>query len=145
MPSELVFGTKTLYNNEDVASYGEYADGLRARMQHAHRVARTHFNNAAKRNKAIYDTRVAHNSYKVGDVVWLLSENRKVAVADKLIKTYEGPYLVKQNVNNINCVIQRDKAGKDKLVHHDKTKPYEGVSPSKWVDVARKKLAKNVM
>ena len=74
LPSELVFGSKTLYNNEDVASYGEYVNGLRTRMQHAHRVARTHLNNAAKTNKAIYDTRVAHNSYKAGDVVWLLSE-----------------------------------------------------------------------
>ena len=142
LPSELVYGSNTIYDKASVTSYSDYVDVLKSRMQHAHRVARDHLHAAAQRNKVIYDTKIVHNSYKAGDAVWMLSERHKVGIAHKLERTYEGPFLVKQSINDINFVVQIDKSGKEKTVHHDKLKRYEGNKIPKWINKACKVLNK---
>ena len=57
LPAELIFRSTEAYDGEEITSYGEYVDSLRSRIQHAHEVAREHLNVAAKRSKAIYDTK----------------------------------------------------------------------------------------
>ena len=37
-------------------------------------------------------------------------------------------------------VLQLDKGGAERPVHHNKLKPYEGRNPPKWVNKARKGL-----
>ncbi len=140
LPSELVFGSSTVIDGQDVTSYGEYVDALRSRMQHAHSIAREHLAIAAKRHKAVYDAKISVNKYTAGDAVWCLAESRKVGVAPKLERTYAGPYLVKQAVTDVNFILQMDKHGREKLVHHNKLKPYEGVQPPKWIKHAKRKL-----
>lgn len=80
------------------------------------------------------------NKYRKRDIVWYLSEAKKVGVAPKLQHTYNGPFLVRQKVTDIDFVIQLDKYGKEQLVHHYKLKPYEGDGPPMWLIKARKKL-----
>ena len=106
-----------------MTSYGEYVDVLRSRMQHAHEIARKHLNSAAKRSKEIYDTKIAVNKYAEGDMVWCLAEARKVGKMQKLEPAYEGPFLIKRKISEINFVLMLDKTGKQKLVHHNKLKP----------------------
>ena len=60
------------------------ADTLRSQIQHAHEVAKEHLNVAAKRSKAIYDTKISVKRYKVGDLIWCLDESRKVGITPKL-------------------------------------------------------------
>ena len=67
-------------------------------------------------------------------------ERHKVGVAHKLERTYEGPFLVKQSLNAINFVIQIDKSGKEKTVHHDKLERYEGSKVPNWINKARKSV-----
>ena len=140
LPAELVFGSTGAYQEQEITSYGDYVDKLRSRMQHAHEIARNHLASAAKRSKGIYDTKVALNRYETGDMVWCLAEARKVGVMPKLEPAYDGPYLIKRKISEINFLLQLDKTGKEKLVHHNKLKPYVGDIPPSWLKKAKKKL-----
>ena len=136
LPAEIVFNSNTTRRNETVASYGEYVDILRSRIQKAHEVARNYLGVAAKRQKKNYDSRTMVHDYAVGDLVWYLQENRQKAVCPKLQPAYDGPLVVSRKISNLNYVIQINKEGKTKTVHHDKLKPYLGNSPSKWAQQA---------
>ena len=140
LPAELVFGSLGTYHNQEIASYGDYVDSLRAKMQHAHDVARKHLDSASKRSCEIYDNRVLQNKYSAGDAVWSLLEARKLGVNPKLEPTYEGPFLVKKNFANVDLLLQLDSSGKERLTHHDKLKPYRGNYPPRWLIKAKKKL-----
>ncbi len=140
LPSELVFGSTTTCDNKIVTSYGDYVDWLRSRLQKAHQVARDHLGTSAKRNKAIYDAKVSINIYNTGDVVWYLNEARKPGIAPKLERTYDGPFLVSKKISEVNFKLQLDKQGNEKIVHHNKLKPYEGDQVPKWILKEQRKL-----
>ena len=140
LPAELIFGSSTTMDGVEITSYGDYVDMLRSRMQHAHEIARKHIGSAVKRNKQIYDSKVSLNKYEVGDLAWCLMETRKVGVAPKLEKAYDGPFLVTRKISETNFKIQLDSQGKEKLVHHNKLKPYEGDNPPRWAVRAKRRL-----
>jgi hypothetical protein len=73
---------------------------------------------------------LSFHSYEVGDIVWCLHETRKVGVTPKLEKAYDGPYLVVEKFSPISFVVQFDKDGTKRTVHHNKLKLYEGKKPS---------------
>ena len=108
LPAELVFSSKNTCDGLNITSYGEYVDKLRQKMQYAHEVARKHLSCSAKRSKEIYDTKISVNQYQVGDVVWLLQEARHVSECQKLVRIYEGPYLVIRKYSDINFLLQLD-------------------------------------
>ena len=97
LPAELVFGSAVAHRDEEITSYGEYVDKLRSRLQDAHDIARRHLGSAAKRSKDIYDTKLAVNTYNMGDLVWYLAETRKVGAMPKLERLYEGPFSLKKS------------------------------------------------
>ena len=140
LPAELVFGSFTASNQGEITSYGDFVDQLRSRMQHAHEVARKYLSSAAKRSKEMYDVKMAVNKYERGDLVWCLDETRKVGIMSKLGNAYDGPFLVKKKVTELDFVLQLNQDGDEKLVHHNKLKPYEGDSPPNWLKRARRKL-----
>lgn len=142
LPAELVYGSATNFNGEEMTSYGDYVDTLRARIQHAHEIARKHMSVAAKRSKDLYDSKVAFHLYSQGDVVWCLMEARKVGVSPKLERVFEGPFLIRRKLSEINFVLQLDKAGTERPVHHNKLKPYEGVRTPRWILRAKKQIEK---
>ena len=141
LPAELVFGS-TNTSDEKITSYGDYVDSLRTRMQHAHEIARKHMSTAAKRSKELYDAKVAFHRYSVGDVVWCLMEVRKVGISPKLERIFEGPFLIRKKLSEIDFVLQLDKSGTERPVHHNKLKPYEGTDIPKWIVRAKKQLEK---
>lgn len=126
LPSELVFGSTTTCGDEEITSYGEYVDVLRSRMQHAHEVARKHLGTAATRSKLIYDAKLALNKYQPGDAVWCLQEVRKLGITPKLERVYGGPYIIKVKLSDVNYVLKLDKSGRERTVHRNKLKPYQG-------------------
>lgn len=83
---------------------------------------------------------MSFHKYEEGDIVWCLMESRKVGVAPKLEFVYEGPFLVKRKMSMLDFVIQLDRNGAEKPVHHNKLKPYEGERPPSWVINAKKRL-----
>jgi len=102
-------------------------------MMRAHAVARQHLNREAKRSKEVCATKALDLKYQVGDVVWCLLQTKKVGVAPKLQRVCDGPFLIVQERSAINFVIQLEKTGAQRLVHHDKLKSYRGVSTPKWI------------
>ena len=140
LPAELVFGSTNSYDGEDITSYGEFVDVLRARMQHAHEIARKYMPVAAKRSKELYDSKLAFHRYEVGDVVWCLMAVRKLGVSPKLGYIFEGPFLVKEKLSELDYIIQVVRTGSEKPVHHNKLKPYEGDHTPNWVAKARRKV-----
>ena len=139
LPAELIYGSLTT-KGANVTSYGEYVDNMRAKMQYAHEVARKHIGKSANRSKEIYDVKLMVNSYSEGDAVWCLLENRKVGVSHKLEPVYDGPFMVKRKLSDIDFVLQMDKQGKEKVVHHNKLKPYEGSNTPRWIGKARNNI-----
>jgi transposase InsO family protein len=140
LPSEVLYGSAVEAKNQNVTSYCEYVDTLKTQMQRAHYVARKHLGVAAKRHKAVYDAKISIYKYQVGDIVWCLNESRRVGVMPKLERTYEGPFMIKRKITEVNFTLQVDKAGTEKLVHHNKLKPYEGVNPLKGIQRAKQKI-----
>ena len=140
IPAEIAYGRTTHYDQSQVTSYGEYVEYLKSHMQKAHEVARKHTKASTKRHKEIYDTKISVNKYENGDFIWLLNEDRTKGIAQKLEPTYKGPYIVTKKMSELNFVIQLDNKGNEKLVHHNKLKPYRGDNPPKWLKTARKKL-----
>ena len=141
LPAELVFGSTNTYNGEEITTYGDYVDILRTKMQHAHEIARKYMATASKRSKELYDVKVAFHRYQEGDIVWCLMEVRKVGVTPKLEYVYEGPFLVKKKLSELNYVLQLDRSGKERPVHHNKLKPYEGDHPPRWMVKAKRQLS----
>ena len=76
LPAELVFGSTGSYHNQEIASYGDYADMLKERMQHAHEIALKHMSSAAVRSIEFHDGKNSLNRYKTGDLVCCLQESR---------------------------------------------------------------------
>ena len=112
-------------------------------MQHAHEVARKFLASSAKRNKNLYDVKVAVNKYKKDDLVWYLMETRKVGETPKLKPAYHGPFLVRRKVSEVDFLVQLDKDGREQVIHHDKLKPYEGNRPRRWVQRAKLRFCAN--
>ncbi|XP_052218279.1 uncharacterized protein K02A2.6-like [Dreissena polymorpha] len=138
-PSELEFSRNP--NSEETRSFVDYVAALKEKMHHAHQVAREHLSVATKRQKEIYDKRQCVHSYEPGDFIWLLEESRKPGITHKLEMSYEGPFVVKQSLSNVNFRIQLDRHGK-KVVNH-KLKPYEGTNAPKRLQTERRKLKMN--
>lgn len=139
LPAELVYGSTTV-RGDKITSYGEYVDELRDKMRHAHEIARKHIGESASRTKEIYDTKLMVNYYSEGDAVWCLLENKKVGISHKLEPTYDGPFMIRKKISDINYILQLDKQGKEKVVHHNKLKPYEGNQTPTWIKKALSKL-----
>ncbi|KAH3694974.1 hypothetical protein DPMN_082421 [Dreissena polymorpha] len=57
-----------------------------------------------------------------------------------LEKLYDGPFVVKAKVSAVNFVIQMDSRGLDKLIHHNKLKPYSGSNLPKWILAVNNKM-----
>ena len=140
IPSELVYGGQC-NNNREIHSYGEYVQQLKAKMQHAHVIARKHLSTSAKRQKEIYDTKLSVHHYKVGDVVWVENTAVKPGLSPKLQSIYKGPCLIVQKYDSLTYRIQLSKTGVYQVLHHNKLKPYEGNNIPKWLRAARSKLA----
>ncbi|CAC5369242.1 unnamed protein product [Mytilus coruscus] len=140
IPAKLAYGSTTKYIPQDITSYGEYVDYLKEHMQIAHYVARKHLRSEARRHKEVYDTKISVYKYEQGDLVWYLNENRIKGLSPKLEKTYSGPYIIKRRMSELNFVLQLARDGTEKLVHHNKLKPYKGDNSPKWLLTVKRKL-----
>ena len=71
-------------------------------------------------------------TYKPGDVVWMLSETRKVNVCHKLQPTYVGPYVITKRLNDQDYVLLKEPKGHPCVLHYNKLKPYKGDYSPLW-------------
>ena len=136
LPIEVILGIGATSTGEEVASYGDYVNSLKERMQVAHDLARKHLGRNALRMKESYDAKKNLNQYNRGDLVWYATESKQLHTAPKLRVPFQGPYLVLDRLGDLLFKIQLDEKGKQKIVHHDKLKPYERLYVPPWVEAA---------
>ena len=86
---------------------------------------------------------MAFHRYDEGDVVWCLMEVRKLGVSPRLEFIFEGPFVIKKKFSELDVLLQLDSKGTEKPVHHNKSKPYEGVNAPRWVMRARRQLSRS--
>lgn len=134
IPAELISDRSLSSDSHRITSYGEYVSWLRKRMEAAHDIAREHLENASRRHKYAYDTRIEHLRYEQGECVWYLHERRLPGVSPKLQPIYVLCVVLKR-LNDVNYLIKLEEGG-SRVVHHDKLKKYEGKNRPKWVDRA---------
>ena len=138
MPAHLIFAP---FPSEH-ASYGEYVQGLREKIEKAHTIAREHLGRNAKRQKDWYDGKCVLHSYNPGDLVWYSTPSAQIHIAPKLRKSFTGPVIIIDKKNDLNYVIEVNSKGDNKIVHHKKLFPYKGDSRPAWVQKALKRFCK---
>ena len=134
IPAELRNGRACDSEGQSVNSYGEYVNWLRDRLQAAHDIAREHLENAAKRHKYAYDTKLEHLCYEQGECAWYLHEKRVPGVSPKLQPKYVLCVVLKK-LSDVTYLIRLGGGG-NRVVHHDKLKKYERLRRPKWMDRA---------
>ena len=85
-----------------------------------------------------YDAKGTLTKYKHGDLVWYATNIKQLHLAPSYEPPFEGPYLVLEKISDLNYCIQLDAQGKEKVVHHDKLKPYTGTKGLPWSQAALK-------
>ena len=108
-------------------------------MVKAHEVARKHLKSAVQRQKQGYDARKSFHRYGAGDLVWYATQKGQLHLTPKLRRTFEGPYVVLKRVNDLLYLVQFNRNGDQKVINHNKLKPYRGEKTLSWAKAAVKK------
>ena len=135
---EVMLGSSRASTDEEVTSYGHYVETLREQMQRAHDVAQKHLGRSAICTKEHFDAKCILTKYKCGDLVWYATDIKQLHLAPKLWVPFEGPYLILEKISDLDYCIQLDAKGKQKVVCHDKLKPYTGTKGLSWSRAALK-------
>ena len=136
LPAELMYGSQSNATSE-IQSYGEYVEHLKTRIEHAHEVARKHLLTSATRQAEIYDAKLSFYQYQVGDLVWVALEGCRPGLSPKLQATYRGPCIIVYKYNDLNYRVQLSQFGLERVLHHNKLKPYEGENIPSWIQTVR--------
>lgn len=120
IPSEIVFGSKTR-GDQPVVDYGEYIEfsGI-VYNEHTKQLETSNELYRKTKFRHFYNLKTFVNNYKSGDKVWVLNESNK----EKLSDCYWGPCTVVQKLSDLTYKIKSLENRTEKLVHHDKLKPY---------------------
>uniref|UniRef100_A0A3B1IQI2 Gypsy retrotransposon integrase-like protein 1 n=1 Tax=Astyanax mexicanus TaxID=7994 RepID=A0A3B1IQI2_ASTMX len=134
-PIDLVAGLPP--DHDDAKTPPEYVIQLRNRLELAHNIAREVLGQSVERAKKQYDKNVLKNRYEVGEAVWHLVKGTKRVrnKVRKFLPSYEGPYFVLGQLDDLVYRIQKNPKTRAKVVHHDKLKPYHSRIPldNSWV------------
>ncbi|XP_053742608.1 uncharacterized protein LOC128771288 [Synchiropus splendidus] len=123
-PVDLVAGLPP--DTDATPSPPEYVQSLRERLELAHQIVRVALGEAVQRAKRQYDKSCCRTHYQIGDAVWYLikgTRNVKNRVR-KFLPSYEGPYFILGQLDDLVYRIQKNPRTKVKVVHHDQLKPY---------------------
>ncbi|XP_070547605.1 uncharacterized protein [Ptychodera flava] len=111
----------------------DYSLQLREKLQSAHRRARIALQKSAIAQKRHYEPGQHGSELTTGQFVWLRAEACKRGKSKKLTANrWEGPFLIIDKLSDVTFRIQRSQHSKQKVVHYDRLKPYEGTQAVDW-------------
>lgn len=55
LPSEIIFGSKMRFQDENIVNYGLYVEVLRDKLQRVHQIAREHLSRSNERQRDFYN------------------------------------------------------------------------------------------
>lgn len=120
LPCDVKFGSP---ETEPVTKQ-DYTTELRQRMINVHATVRDNIVKASDRMKTRYDRRSNSIGFKEGDLVWLYNPKRRKGKSPKLQQSWEGPYKVIKQINDVVYRIQQSPRTKMKVVHIDRLTRY---------------------
>jgi len=142
-PNEMMLGREVLLPLDLVigqaeptgSSTTEYADRLGEQMERIHQFACQHLKLSSDHQRRNYDHRpVNQHRYNRGDAVWLYSPQKKKGICPKLMRYFDGPYLVIKRMSDVLYRVQKGPKSKPKVVHHDRLKAYHGPNVPDWLE-----------
>lgn len=134
-PIDLVVGLPPGHEYETTPP--QYVLQLRHRFELAHQIARDALGQSVQRAKKQYDKHAHRNHYNTGDAVWYLIKGTKRVRGriTKFLPSYDGPYFILGQLDDLVYRIQKSPRTKVRVVHHDKLKPFHSRTPldNGWV------------
>ena len=130
-PNYMMFGREVSEPVDLVPSAPEYIQHLRERLELVHQITRDALGESVKRAKRQYDKICCRTHYNVGDAVWYLIKGTKKFKnkVRKFLPSYEGPFFVLGQLDDLVYRIQKGPKTKVKVVHHNQLKPYRCRDP----------------
>lgn len=108
-PHELLYGyvneipTKVMRNNAPVYNYDNYAEELRTRLQHAHRLAKEKCDAAKQRNTDNWNESLRPINVDIGDRIFIRNKTK----SHKFDTEYTGPHIVIEKVSPTSVKAKR--------------------------------------
>ena len=127
LPIDLLLGRP-----EEVATITDYNETLQQRLEQVHNYARENLRLSSARMKNYYDVRADDATFEAGDAVWLHNPRKKIGHSPKLMRSWEGPYVVTKAINDVVYRIQLTQRSKPKVVHRNRLWKYAGDNKPLW-------------
>ena len=142
-PINLRFGLVSTSHKGD--SEADYVGSLCDKMQQIQEIVRENLSKTIEKQKKDYDSRLAFNTYNVGDVVYMFDSSRKIGFSPKLRSDpWKGPFVVTNKISDIIFKIRGESKNSLKTVHHDRLKPYQSDSLPYWVITVKRELTRSL-
>ena len=151
LPIDILYGRPETEHAQHTTSY---ALKLQDRLEKVHHFARQHLqvmSNRMKRHydnqlmgsklqtqvmsgrmKRHYDNQLMGSKLQVGTAVWLYNPHRRKGITPKLMRNWQGPYVVIKCINDLVYRIQLGPKSKPKVVHRNSLWSYTGHNPPTW-------------
>lgn len=98
-----------------------------------------HLGIAAERKKRDYDTRISSHTYSFGKLVYYFDSSRKIGLSPKIRRQpWKGPFVISKKLSDLLFEITDQR-----IVHHDRLKPYHSNMIPDWVPSVRKSILLN--
>ncbi|CAC5422296.1 unnamed protein product [Mytilus coruscus] len=133
---KVTFGTCSV--NFEAKETAHHVIDLKNTLQEAHKLAREKLQAAQLRQKRIYDIKLFHKTYEVGDMVFKLDSTSKVGQSKKLRAPWQGPYVVIRVLSPVLYEITGRK--KEMIIHHDRIKQCDDEIVPLWIKRLRNRL-----
>ena len=117
---------------EVVETYSAYVRELQENLQVTHEFARKYIEQSFESMRKRYDVNSSACIFNEGDQVWLYNPREKKGRSVKLMRPWEGPYLVIKRLNDLVYRIQRGRNGKLRVVHRNRLWAYRGDQSELW-------------
>ncbi|KAF7646704.1 hypothetical protein LDENG_00183660 [Lucifuga dentata] len=127
-PEELTFGW--LPDSPVTPPGPEYTRRLQDCLELAHTFAWEQQQNAGVRQKRNYDVKAQGRHFRVGELVWVFSPQRKKGRCLKLDSQWAGPCRVLERLGEVVYQVQLPSKGRKVVLHRDRLAPYRGGSSS---------------
>ena len=109
-----------------------YNEKLQQKLEQVHTFARESLRISSDYMKGYYDLRADGKTFQAGDAVWLYNPRRKPGLTPKLMRPWEGPYVVTKAINDLVYRVQLTPRGKPRVVHRNRLWEYSGLDPPTW-------------
>ena len=106
--------------------------GLKDNMKMAQHLARKYLGKNVERFKESYDAKKSLTHYKSSYLVLYGTDSNQLDITTKLRVNFQGPYMILTILGDLDYRIQHDTMGKQRVVHHDKLKHFEGEPGLPW-------------